>query len=138
MVCLDTKIIWLDKPTWDRDKAFLRRIGINVQLFALRRRKHGDFEIKTSLTLDEKLEKTICSKTEVLYCSTKQSSNFNKIIKLEMELFDLTGNPSPKIIKLCEALKTIPSKSVEFERAFPDAGLLVTELKTRLGGKSIN
>ncbi|GFU50246.1 hypothetical protein TNCV_300811 [Trichonephila clavipes] len=39
----------------DRDKAFLRRRGINIELFALRR-EHGDFERK-SLTLAEKLEK---------------------------------------------------------------------------------
>ncbi|GFU68380.1 hypothetical protein TNCV_3077681 [Trichonephila clavipes] len=32
----------------DRDKAFLRRKGINIQLFALRRREHRDFERKTS------------------------------------------------------------------------------------------
>ncbi|GFS51938.1 uncharacterized protein TNCV_2968611 [Trichonephila clavipes] len=31
----------------DRDKAFLRRRGINIQLFTLRRREHRDFERKT-------------------------------------------------------------------------------------------
>ncbi|GFX51806.1 hypothetical protein TNCV_5015081 [Trichonephila clavipes] len=42
----------------DRDKAFLRGRGINIQLFALRRRDHGDFE-KKPLTLDEKLKKRV-------------------------------------------------------------------------------
>ncbi|GFT76420.1 hypothetical protein TNCV_3022171 [Trichonephila clavipes] len=37
----------------DRDKAFLRRRGINIKLFTLRR-EHRDFERKTSETLDEK------------------------------------------------------------------------------------
>ncbi|GFV39902.1 hypothetical protein TNCV_1850391 [Trichonephila clavipes] len=35
----------------DRDNAFLRRRGINIQLFALRRRECGDFERKP-LTFD--------------------------------------------------------------------------------------
>ncbi|GFW61209.1 DUF1758 domain-containing protein [Trichonephila clavipes] len=90
------------------------------------------------LTLDEKLEKAIYSKTKVLYCSTKKSTSFNKIMKQEMQLFDSTENPSPNIIKLCDALKTIPPTSVEAERAFSAAGFFVTKLRTRLNDKSIN
>ncbi|GFX71066.1 uncharacterized protein TNCV_3648311 [Trichonephila clavipes] len=90
------------------------------------------------LTLDEKLEKAIYSKTKVLYCSTKKSTSFNKIMKQETQLFDSTENPSPNIIKLCDALKTIPPTSVEAERAFSTAGLFVTKLRTRLSDKSIN
>ncbi|GFW28787.1 uncharacterized protein TNCV_201111 [Trichonephila clavipes] len=51
------------------------------------------------LTLNEKLEKAIDSKTKVLYCSTKKSISFNKIMKREMQLFDSSENPSPNIIK---------------------------------------
>ncbi|GFX82616.1 uncharacterized protein TNCV_1192911 [Trichonephila clavipes] len=51
------------------------------------------------LTLDEKLEKTTNSKTQVLYCSTKKSTSFNKIMKQKMQLFDSIENPSPNIIK---------------------------------------
>ncbi|GFU33660.1 uncharacterized protein TNCV_2830351 [Trichonephila clavipes] len=90
------------------------------------------------LTLDEKLEKAIYSKTKVLYCSTKKSTSFNQIMKQEMQLFDSTENPSPNIIKLCDALKTNPPTSVETERAFSAAGLFVTKLRTRLSDKSIN
>ncbi|GFT15875.1 uncharacterized protein TNCV_3314621 [Trichonephila clavipes] len=90
------------------------------------------------LTLDEKLEKAIYSKTKVLYCSTKKSTSFNKIMKQEMQLFDSTENPSPNIIKLWDALKTIPPTSVEAERAFSAAGLFVTKLRTKLSEKSIN
>ncbi|GFS80610.1 uncharacterized protein TNCV_3870311 [Trichonephila clavipes] len=90
------------------------------------------------LTLNEKLEKAIYSKTKVLYCSTKKSTSFNKIMKQEMQLFDSTKNPSPNIIKLCDALKTIPPTSVETERAFSAAGLFITKLRTRLSDKSIN
>ncbi|GFW45344.1 hypothetical protein TNCV_4734511 [Trichonephila clavipes] len=58
-------------------------------------------------------------------------------MKQEMQLFDLTENPSPTIIKLCEALKTIPPTSVEAERAFSAAGLFLTKLRTRLSDKTI-
>ncbi|GFY05123.1 uncharacterized protein TNCV_3269951 [Trichonephila clavipes] len=88
------------------------------------------------LTLDEKLVKAIYSKTKVLYCSTKKSTSFNKIMKQEMQLFDSTESPSPNIIKLCDALKTIPPTSVEAKRAFSAAGLFVTKLKTRLRDKT--
>ncbi|GFX73540.1 uncharacterized protein TNCV_2342451 [Trichonephila clavipes] len=84
------------------------------------------FERKSS---DQKLEKAIYSKTKVLYCSTKKSTSFNKIIKQEMQLFDSTENPSPNIIKPWDALKTIPPTSVEAERAFYAAGLFVTKLR---------
>ncbi|GFT53264.1 uncharacterized protein TNCV_4233581 [Trichonephila clavipes] len=90
------------------------------------------------LALDEKLEKAIYSKTKVLYCSTKKSTSFNKIMKQEMQLFDSTENPSPNIIKLYDALKTILPTSVETERAFSAAGLFVTKLRTRMTDKSIN
>ncbi|GFW78406.1 hypothetical protein TNCV_1379521 [Trichonephila clavipes] len=53
------------------------------------------------LTLDENLEKPIYSKTKVLYCSAKKSTS--TIMKQEMQLLDSTENPSPNIIKLCEA-----------------------------------
>ncbi|GFV68213.1 hypothetical protein TNCV_1874951 [Trichonephila clavipes] len=57
-------------------------------------------------------------------------------MKQEMQLFDSTENPSPNIIKLCDALKTIPPTSVEAERAFSAAGLFVTKLRTRLSDKT--
>ncbi|GFV69164.1 uncharacterized protein TNCV_803541 [Trichonephila clavipes] len=90
------------------------------------------------LTLEKKLEKAIYSETKVLYCSTEKSTSFNKIMKQEMQLFDLTENQSPNIIKLYEALRTIPPMSVEAERAFSAAGLFVTKLRTRLSDKMFN
>ncbi|GFT33120.1 hypothetical protein TNCV_1264811 [Trichonephila clavipes] len=56
-------------------------------------------------------------------------------MKQEMQLFDTTEIPSPNIIKLCDALKTIPPTSVEAERAFFSAGLFETKLRTRLSDK---
>ncbi|GFX83272.1 hypothetical protein TNCV_4988661 [Trichonephila clavipes] len=57
-------------------------------------------------------------------------------MKQEMQLFDSTENPSPNIIKLCDALKIISPTSVEAERAFSAAGLFVTKLRARLSDKS--
>ncbi|GFT33124.1 uncharacterized protein TNCV_1264851 [Trichonephila clavipes] len=102
----------------------------------LQRREHEDFERKP-LMLDEKLVKAIDSKTKV-FCPTKKRTSFNKIMKQETQLFESTENPSVNIIKLCETLKTIPPTSVEAERVFSAARLLVTKLRTRLSDKSIN
>ncbi|GFT61462.1 putative RNA-directed DNA polymerase from transposon X-element [Trichonephila clavipes] len=44
-------------------------------------------------------------------------------MKQELQLFDSSENYSPSIIKLCEALKTIPQISVEGEREFSAAAL---------------
>ncbi|GFT13643.1 uncharacterized protein TNCV_3831141 [Trichonephila clavipes] len=111
----------------ERDKAFLRRREINIQLYELRRREHGGLK-ENILTLDRKSEKAIYSKTKVLYCSMKKSISFNKIMKEEMLLFNSTENPSTNITKLCETLKTIPPTSFEAERAFSGAGLFVIKL----------
>ncbi|GFU22505.1 transposable element Tcb2 transposase [Trichonephila clavipes] len=72
---------------------------------------------------------------QLVLIQPKKSTSFNKIMKQEMQLFDSTEDPSPNIIKLCEALKTIPPKSVEAERVFSAAGLSVTKLRTRLSDK---
>ncbi|GFX19515.1 hypothetical protein TNCV_2074241 [Trichonephila clavipes] len=52
-------------------------------------------------------------------------------MKQEKQLFNLTENPSPNNIRLCDALKTIPLTSVEAEGVFSAAGLFVTKLRTR-------
>ncbi|GFW24796.1 uncharacterized protein TNCV_1960631 [Trichonephila clavipes] len=119
----------------ERDKAFLREEESITNSW----HSEESMEIlkEKPLRMDEKLEKAIYSKTKVLYCSTKKSTSFNKIMKQEMQLFDSTENPSPNIIKLFEALETIPPMSVEPERAFFAAGLFVTKLRTRLSDKSI-
>ncbi|GFW31481.1 uncharacterized protein TNCV_1288281 [Trichonephila clavipes] len=110
-------------------RLFLQRRGINIQLFALRRRGHGDFERKPPDFLDEKLEEATNPKTKVIYCLTKNSTSFNKIVKQEVQL--LTENSSPNI-KLWETLKAIPPTSVEAKRAFSAAGLFVTTLGTSI------
>ncbi|GBN78294.1 hypothetical protein AVEN_110468-1, partial [Araneus ventricosus] len=70
------------------------------------------------LTLYEKLEKAIHSKTNALRCSTNKISSLSTIVKQELQLFDGTEHRLSNIIKLGEALKTIPPKSAEAERHF--------------------
>ncbi|PRD30906.1 UNVERIFIED_CONTAM: hypothetical protein NCL1_24992 [Trichonephila clavipes] len=56
-------------------------------------------------------------------------------MKQEMQLFNLTENTSPNIIKSREALKTVTPTSVE-AYVFSAAGLFVTKLRTRLNEKT--
>ncbi|GFX78139.1 uncharacterized protein TNCV_5134871 [Trichonephila clavipes] len=135
---LPRKIVSLDKSSneRDRDKAFLQRRGINIQLFALRSRKPGDFERKIS-DVGRKIRESNPFKNESFILFTQKSTSFNKFMKEEMQLLNSTEIP-PNIIKICEALKTIPPMSVESEKAYSAAGLLVTKLRTRLSDKSIN
>ncbi|GFT55745.1 uncharacterized protein TNCV_4736511 [Trichonephila clavipes] len=70
--------------------------------------------LKEKPLTDEKLEKAIycTTKKSFILFNQKKSTSFNKIMRQEMQLFDSTENPSPNIIKLCDALKTIPPTSV--------------------------
>ncbi|GFV54204.1 uncharacterized protein TNCV_1496811 [Trichonephila clavipes] len=134
--CL-VKIVWLDNPKRTGTRLFCEE---EESISNSSHSEEESIEIleEKPLTLDEKLEKAIYSKIKVLYCSTKKSTSFNQIMKQEMQLFDSTENPSPNIIKLCDALKTNPPTSVETERAFSAAGLFVTKLRTRLSDKKRN
>ncbi|GBM01536.1 hypothetical protein AVEN_105532-1 [Araneus ventricosus] len=88
-----------------------------------------------SLTLHEKLEKVFHSKTKVLRCSSIKSSSLSKIVKQELQSFDLTENRSSNILKLSEVLKTIPPTSTEAEKVFSAAGFFITNLRSRLSDK---
>ncbi|GBM76374.1 hypothetical protein AVEN_165976-1 [Araneus ventricosus] len=102
---------------------------------------HSEEKLKETLddkssALYEKLQKAIHSKTKVLRCSTSKRSILSKIVQQEFQLLDATENRSSNIIKLCEALKTIPPTSTDDERAFSVAGLFITKLRTRLRDKT--
>ncbi|GBM19154.1 hypothetical protein AVEN_79875-1 [Araneus ventricosus] len=57
------------------------------------------------------------------------------MVKQEFQLFDLTENRSSNIIRLGEALKTIPPTSAEAERTLSSAGLFTTKLRIPEGRK---
>lgn len=57
----------------------------------------GNLEEKP-MTLNEKLEKAIHSKTKILRCSTSLSSSLSKIVKQELQLFESTGNQSSSTV----------------------------------------
>ena len=61
-----------------------------------------------------------------------------QVIKQEMNLFEATRKRPTKLELRFNALLSIPPTSVEAERAFFAAGLLVTKLRSRLSDKSLN
>ena len=60
-----------------------------------------------------------------------------KYLKIELKMFEVTGEKTNNIHWLIDALKTIPSTSIESERALSAAGLFITKLRTRLTAASI-
>ncbi|GBM54338.1 hypothetical protein AVEN_259201-1 [Araneus ventricosus] len=62
----------------------------------------------------------------------------SEIVKKVLQLFGSKENRLSNIIKLAEALKTIPPTSTEAERTFSAAGLFITKLRTRLNDESID
>ena len=61
-----------------------------------------------------------------------------KHLQKELKMFEVTGEKTNKIRVLIDALKTVPSASIESERALSAAGLFITKLKTRLRDRSID
>ena len=72
------------------------------------------------------------------YLSSDSDSGGYKTIQKELDVFDSTGERTPRLKKVMDALETIPPTSVESERAFSAAGLFITKLRTRLSVKNID
>ena len=60
-----------------------------------------------------------------------------EILKQEMNVFEATKKRPIKLELLFNVLLSIPPTSVEAERAFSAAGLLVTKLRSRLSDESL-
>jgi hypothetical protein len=65
------------------------------------------------------------------------STQAERIIKKCLFLSLLKKRPE-NLEKLFKALKTIPTTSIEAERAFSTAGIFITKLRNRLSAKTIN
>ena len=59
-------------------------------------------------------------------------------LKKELSIFDATQELPPTLLKIHNALKSIPPTSVEAERAFSAAGLFVTKMRCQLSNKTID
>ena len=59
-------------------------------------------------------------------------------LKMELAIFENTGERPAILEKVFCAIKTLPPTSVEAERAFSAAGMFVTKLRSRLSEKTIN
>ena len=64
-------------------------------------------------------------------------SQLQTVIKQERKLLEATGKRPSKLEQLLKALLTIPTTSVEAERAFSAAELFATKLRSRLSHKSV-
>ena len=59
-------------------------------------------------------------------------------VKREMTIFESTGERPACLQKIFRAIKTLPPKSVEAERAFSSAGLFITKIRSQLSDRSID
>ena len=59
-------------------------------------------------------------------------------VKHEMAIFESTGERPACLQKIFRAIKTLPPKSVEAERAFSSAGLFITKIQSQLSDRSID
>ncbi|GFW18763.1 hypothetical protein TNCV_1370171 [Trichonephila clavipes] len=89
MTCLpwlDALTTGLPQPKRERDwdKGLFCEEEESISNFSHSEEESMEILKEKPLTLDEKLEKAIYSKTKVLYCSTKKSTSLNKIMKQEI------------------------------------------------------
>ena len=63
---------------------------------------------------------------------------FVQLIEGDMTTAAKTGELSPRLIQLREALEGIPSSSVSSERAFSSAGNICTKLRNRLNPEKLD
>ncbi len=56
----------------------------------------------------------------------------------EMAIFESTGELPACLQKIFRAIKTLPPKSVEAERAFSSAGRFITKIRSQLSNRSID
>ena len=99
------------------------------------------FEINLEeLSLVQKMEKRIKNQVKpasLTSATTGRTINL-KTVQKEFDLFDATGERTPRMLKIMRAIETIPPTSVEAERAFSAAGLFITKLRTRLNNRSVD
>ena len=99
------------------------------------------FEINLEeLSLVQKMEKRIKNQVKpasLTSATTGRTINL-KTVQKELDLFDATGERTPRMLKIMRAIETIPPTSVEAERAFSTAGLFITKLRTRLNNRSVD
>ncbi|XP_065682373.1 zinc finger BED domain-containing protein 3-like [Hydra vulgaris] len=92
---------------------------------------------KSILTLEQKLDATICNVKQVEKAALENISNLKNLTK-EIKLFEATGKRSESLERIYSTLMTIKPTSIESERAFSAAGLFMGKIRSRLSDKSID
>lgn len=95
--------------------------------------------LSSSITLSEKLDAAVkaaeIANSKILNSKSKTAL---RTFKMELDIFEGTGEKTKNISLLLDALKTVPPTSIESERAFSAAGLFINKLRTRLSDQSID
>ena len=92
--------------------------------------------IPTANTLLERIKHQV-TPASLTSATTGRTINL-KTVQKELDLFDATGERTPRMLKIMRAIETIPPTSVEAERSFSAAGLFITKLRTRLNNRSVD
>ena len=79
-------------------------------------------------SLFEKLEGSIKKETEYIPKTAQTSPTISRSINKEFKKFEATVEKTTNITKITAALESIPSSSVETERAFLTVGLPIARL----------
>lgn len=96
-------------------------------------------ESKSDLTLKEKLQAEIDKSMKILSPESYTESDFSKIVKKEMNLFEASSsNRGYNLERAYKYLLTIPPTSIEPERAFSAAAYMCNKLRSRLGDQTLD
>ena len=90
----------------------------------------------SSMIPTEKLD--AATKSAVIEKKSKPLDNNMKHLQKELKMFEVTGEKTNNIRCLIDAMKTVPSTSIESERALSTTGPFITKLRTILSDHSID
>lgn len=103
-------------------------------------RADAELESRASLTLQEELEKQLSSNLLSVKMKPErlEKKKIDSELKREMITFEAKGSRGRYLNLVYKYLLTIPPTSVEAERAFSAAGLICSQLRTRLTDESLS
>ncbi|KAF2885535.1 hypothetical protein ILUMI_20685 [Ignelater luminosus] len=90
------------------------------------------------LTLQQKLELTISSASNVICPAPSRANTLESIIKKKMTLYESGGSMGKYLTFTYNALKGIPPTSVETERPFSAAGYIVSKIRRSLADDTLD
>ena len=92
----------------------------------------------SELTLQQELELTISSASNVIFPSPSRANTLEFIIKKEMTRYESGGSMGKYLTFTYKALKGIPPTSVEAERNFSAAGYIASKIRSSLADDTLD